>query len=308
VYSKSNELKNQREKILQGTDNSRPESQPKRPKSIEQMLARLKANRVVLGLVAYGSDHAADGYTQGDFDLFVILREKDPAVESLHFYVAGTPVDLNLLSLDQLRSLKREHGFAFFALLNGQVIIDRSDSLDYEIRKLRERASLNEPTHLSQHELAFIRHGHRHVFDKLRNRLESMPLTSRLLLHSNIYWLVVNYFQVRGLPYRGEKKALEYLKEFDPQVYAGLQDFYAAENLERQVEISRELSQRVLTPIGGLWRKDEVLAFGNPDNDNLQRHGKVLFRQLFKEPKSKESPDGSQTHSENHSGRHTPDS
>lgn len=272
------------------------------------MLAHLKAHRAVLGLVAYGSDHAADGYTQGDIDLFVVLQEKDPAVESLHFYINDTPVDLNLITLDQLRNLESEHGFAFFALQNGRVIFDRSGSLDYEIRKLRERATLNEPINLSQHELAFIRHGHRHIFDKLRNRLESMPLTSRLLMHSNIYWLVVNYFQVRGLPYRGEKQALEYLREYDPQVYAGLQDFYTAENIERQVEISREISQRVLRPIGGLWRRDEVLAFGNPDEYDLQRRGNALFRQLFQEPTSKESPDGSQTHSENHSGRHTPDS
>jgi hypothetical protein len=274
-------------------ENNWPESQSIRPESIEQMLARLTAHSAVLGLVAYGSDHAADGYTQGDFDLFVVLQEIDSAVESLHFYVAGTPVDLNLITLDRLRSLKREHGFAFFALQNGRVIFDRSGSLNYEIRKLRERAALKEPKELSQHESAFIRHGHRHVFDKLRNRLESMPLTSRHLLHSNIYWLVVNYFRVRGIPYPGEKQALEYLREFAPQVYARLQEFYAAENLEGQVEISRELSQRVLSPIGGLWRREEVLAFGNPDHDDLQRRGNALFRQLFQESISKESLDGS---------------
>jgi hypothetical protein len=278
--------------IVRKNGKNSPEFQPGELKSIEQMLAILKSQSDVLGLVTYGSDQHSIGYAQGDFDLFVVVQGKDPAVESLHFYVAGMPVDLNLITMDHLRRLKGDHGFAFFALQNGRVIFDRSGALAYEMRKLRERAASHIPQELSQHEVAFIRHGHRHVFDKLRNRLESMPLTSRFLLHSNLYWLVVNYFQIRGLPFRGEKHALEYLRQFDPEIYKGLEEFYGAQSLEQQVEISRRLSRRVLRPIGGLWREDEVLAFGDSNQDDLQRRGMALFHHLFQNTTSEESPDG----------------
>ena len=79
--------------------------------TVEKMLAFLKSNPNVLGLVEYGSSHKTDSYSQGDYDLFVILQKKDHNVESLHFYVSRTPIDLNIRTLKEIQDLKFVKGF-----------------------------------------------------------------------------------------------------------------------------------------------------------------------------------------------------
>lgn len=91
-------------------------------KTIEEMLAILQSNPNVLSLVEYGNLHKSDNYSTGDYDLFVILQKKNDDVESLHFYISGTPIDLNLRTLKEIQSLKFANGFEI-ALLEGRLII-----------------------------------------------------------------------------------------------------------------------------------------------------------------------------------------
>ena len=42
-------------------------------KTVAAMLKRLEQHPEVTGLIRYGSDHQADGYSVGDYDLFVVL-------------------------------------------------------------------------------------------------------------------------------------------------------------------------------------------------------------------------------------------
>lgn len=71
------------------------------------MLAMLKSNPHVLGLVEYGSStYESIADEKGDYDLFVILKDKVHDVESLHFHVATIPVDLNIRSIQEIQNLK----------------------------------------------------------------------------------------------------------------------------------------------------------------------------------------------------------
>ncbi len=79
--------------------------------SVDGMIALLVAHPEVLGLMEYGCARHDDERIHGDYDLFVVLKHKDPQVESLHFYVDGVPVDLNLRSLDEISSLALATGF-----------------------------------------------------------------------------------------------------------------------------------------------------------------------------------------------------
>jgi hypothetical protein len=130
--------------------------------------------------------------------------------------------------------------------------------------------------------MARIRHWHQHVFDKVKGRLDTMPVFCRFLLCANIHWLLKNYFQVRGLVFKGEKQAIEYWQRHEPEMYETVTEFYVTQDLERQVEMVRAISERVLAPVGGLWRGNEVVAFGDEDSEGLQERGYEIFRRLFK--------------------------
>lgn len=249
-------------------------------KTIKEMLTILKSNPNVLGLVEYGSSHESDNYSIGDYDLFVILKDKDDDVEGLHFYLSGAPVDLNIRTLKELRDLKLTEWLTI-ALLEGRIIYDPTGKVTQEVQRLKEKQKRYHPKKLSEHSIAFTRHGHKHLFDKIRGRLENMPLFCEFLLATNIYWSVQTYFEVRNLPFKGEKKALDYLKLNEPDIYKNIEDFYSADNLQQKLEISKKLADLILKPIGGQWEGDEILAFGNKKTKNLQKKGKQLFQKLF---------------------------
>jgi hypothetical protein len=248
--------------------------------SIEDMLAILKSNPNVLGLVEYGSPHESDNYETGDYDLFVILQDKANDVESLHFYIKTISVDLNVRSLHEIQGARYVEGFSV-ALLDGRVIYDPTKQVSQELQKLRERQKRYYHGELSEHSIAFTRHGHRHVFNKVKGRLDTMPVLSRFLLNTNIYWLVGTYFSVRNLPFEGEKHAIDYLERNEPEIYQGIKDFYQLTSLRQQVEIAKKLTELVLRPVGGEWKDDEVLAFGGDETKDLQNKGKELFEELF---------------------------
>ena len=252
--------------------------------TIHEMTAALKTHPDLLGLVEYGSQHQIDNYATGDCDLFVILEQKDPAVESLHFFVGDIPVDLNLMTLEEIRHLDSTNSFPIVALLDGRVKYDPTGQVTRALEELRHRRYLAPSKELSEHTIAFTRHGHRHVFDKVKGRLDTMPLFCRFLLSTNIYWLIETYFRLRNIIFKGEKHAIEYLKDNEPEIFEGINEFYLTHDLERQVEIVQAISERVLEPVGGMWRNDEVLAFGDEAIRNLQERGYEIFHKLFNSP------------------------
>ena len=96
-----------------------------------------------------------------------------------------------------------------------------------------------------------------------------------------MYWLIKTYFKIRGITFQGEKNAIEYLRDREPMLYEEIALFYDTQDLEQQVEIMRKLTDQVLTPIDGMWRDEEILAFGDKYSQNLQEKGNEMFQALF---------------------------
>lgn len=241
--------------------------------SIRSLVETLRQHPQVVGLVEYGSAHYVNDFGAGDYDLFVIHDEIQTDVESLHFYVDDVPVDLNLRSLRYLASQNSLAGFES-ALLDGRIIYDRGGVVAERLEQLSAKA----PSPYTEHDIAFTRHGHRHVLDKIRGRLQNEPLLCRLLLNVNIHWLINSYFGVRGLPYQGEKHALAYLADNEPEIYALIDEFYKLP-VEEQIEQTERLTELMLSPVGGAWKTGELLAFGEGVAD-LQSQGQLLYRLL----------------------------
>jgi len=241
---------------------------------MEEMVSKLAANPDVLGLIEYGNARKEDDHIPGDYDLVVILEEKDADVESLHFYVSGVPADLNVRTLDEIRSLRRAEGFDS-VLLDGRISHDPDGQVSIAIRELRDRHAATPAEAPSQQSFAFERHGTKHVFDKIRGRLETMPTLCAHLLHQNVYWLVRHYFLFRGLDYKGEKAALGHIGRHEPELFQRIEAFYGTTDLAEQTELCRHIAEAVLEPVGGMWREDELLTFGD------QEKGKDTFRRLF---------------------------
>lgn len=249
-------------------------------RSLIEMIERLKRRSGLIGLVEYGGRHYADTEASGDYDLYAIFATPLPPVESLHFYIDAIPVDLNLITLEELRAIDSFDSIPAVTL-DGRVIYDPTGQVARTLDQLRERRRQTQPVPPDEHTIAYIRHGHKHVFDKMQGRQQTMPLLCQLLLHGTVYWLVRNYFHIRSLLFQGERQALAYFERYEPAIYHLLDRFYQAETIEEQEALVRELSELVLAPVGGMWRANEILSFGETAPQGLQDRGRQLFHTLF---------------------------
>ena len=68
-----------------------------------------------------------------------------------------------------------------------------------------------------------------------------------------LFQVVAHYFTMRRIPWRGEKAAMRYLAEYDPNYFVLLRCCLAESDLIRKVELYEELALRTAMPIGGLW-------------------------------------------------------
>ena len=107
-------------------------------KTVDAMLKRLEAHPDVTGLIRYGSDHQEDNYSVGDYDLFVVFFSWQPLVESLHFRVGHTPVDLNLITLETLAGLAPAFTFPQLALGDAALIFDRTEQVEAALTRLQK--------------------------------------------------------------------------------------------------------------------------------------------------------------------------
>jgi len=242
--------------------------------SVKEMVEALKANESVIALAEYGSAAYVDREIQGDYDLIVFVVPSIAGVESLHFFVDGTPVDLNLRSLEQIDAMPKAEGFES-VLLDCRIIHDPSGTTRRALDGLRCRHEASSPSVISEEQIAGMRHGARHAFDKLGEGRNLPLVLKRYLLHQCVYWAVPQYFRIRSLQYRGEKHALAYLEEREPQLMRCIDRFYATTDTREQEELVGTIEKTVLGPIGGPWREEEVLVFGD------QRPGQLAFRALF---------------------------
>ena len=251
------------------------------PQTISELISTLRANPYVLGLIEFGNDRHDDHYAVGDYDLFAVLSECFSSVTSLHFYVGHIPVDLNFITRAEFEELTARDHFRWAALRNGRVIYDPEGSIAPVLVRLQANHAARSPDQLSENTVARTRQWHRHILDKVRGRLETDPVVCRFILSTNMARLIANYFRVRQHTFDGEIQAMAYLQLHEPELFAKITALYTTDDLNEQVELTREISSYVLAPIGGLWQDDEVLAFGTETSSDLQVRAYELFRSLF---------------------------
>lgn len=239
-----------------------------------ELIEHLKTNPEVLAILQYGSGL---GPTAADTDICVVLRRRPEGLESIHFWLASGPVDLNLRTPAELRAggVASPPGFDE-VLRGGEVLYQRQPGP--LAAAPAESASPPVPREAEQPkdvragpDHSFMRHGHAHVLHKLEHHRDRDPLLCGVLLCGATHWLLGAYAAARGLPYRGEKAALAAIRANDPELLADLEALASAgRSIRERIQVLRRLTEQVLAPVGGPWREGEVLFFSDRQHTGPQ--------------------------------------
>ena len=247
--------------------------------STADLIGRIQENDNVLAILQYGSGIEGEG---ADTDLCLVVKDRPQGLEGIHFWTATGPVDLNIRTVDELRDGGVEAGFDD-VLREGEVVYERTPgTLTGICGKPQPRRALPGPG-----ETARMRHGHAHFLSKLDFYKDRDPLLCRLLLSGAVHGLLRTYVAVREVPWRGEKPALEAMRTRDEDMLVDLETASANPEMNKRIEAVRRLTERVLEPIGGPWRRNEVLFFHQPGAETTpERDWRAFFESVVLPEKS----------------------
>ncbi len=233
------------------------------------VIDRLRANDEVDGVVLLGTTGTGRFTPASDYDLLVVLAQsvRDVSVEIT--IIDGRTADIIIASraclrtiTDEARDLTDDEWALARWLGDGRVVYDRTAVLRLAATSARTRLAQQPPASRRVADVA------QHInYDPRVNRVyaRSADPTYRLALRlrslHSFFRIVMGWFEIRGLPWAGEKQAVGYLDERDPVFLALVEQWLAEPDATAAVQIQRQAAERELAPAGGLWPDDMVARY-----------------------------------------------
>ncbi|HEY0753002.1 MAG TPA: hypothetical protein VGD98_03420 [Ktedonobacteraceae bacterium] len=251
--------------------------------SLEEVIARLTLRHEVESLVLLGSGAEGILHPASDYDIMLVLAGMTVPISLVLTTIAQRLAEVVFFSAETLeRWLTTEAGDTaknaapmLRRLQKARVVFDRTG----RTTRLHEKAL----GHAWQDE-----HTQREVWEAWFFCNYDLQHTRRLLASSDhVYLLAVDlrllsgiseawkaYFLVRRVPWQGEKEALRYLADHDPDYRLLLQRCLAEAKREHKMQLYEELVKLALAPLGSLWSYDataiELYTEGDIQPEALQ--------------------------------------
>ena len=238
--------------------------------TLEVTLERLGGHPGVDGLALIGSEARGERKPESDVDLLVVLatRAKEVAYatgspfEVVFTTIGGRPADVIVSTAPDLaavldRDWSDSVGHARESLVRwiaeGKLLVDRTGLLG----KIAARASAAPPRAWDGDAQRAAWWSVNFSVAKTRRYASSAEDLYRTAAEWTVAALTDEalraYFTVRGLPWRGEKQALEHWSAEDASFHSLVRTLFAAADLDRRVEAAARLAEAALAPVGGLW-------------------------------------------------------
>jgi predicted nucleotidyltransferase len=227
--------------------------------TLEQALARIHGHDDVEGVVLLGSTATGAFTAASDFDVLIVTSSIPADFHVEVTQVDGRLTDVLVVGVERLREAAagsdEDDRRICQWLSTGRAVFDRHGILAEILAIIstagppppgpdpavadRERSQVSYDVLVSENHAR----SNDHVY-VLALRLRELHAFSRLLLA---------YFRVRGLTWRGEKWAVHHLETHDRDFLALVREWLDAEDPPHQVALHRRAAEAALKPVGGLW-------------------------------------------------------
>ena len=232
--------------------------------NFDSLIERLKESPRVDGLMLLGSTGQPTLNAFSDRDLLIVLDECDPSITSGAVFCDGVLVDLIFATRQQVEDLTAaEPGSislsdprASFSnwVPSGTIVLDRSGCLARLRGALGRDGSspkLTEGESVKRVDRAFYNLAQTRRMSGSPDPVYEQAVDLRMLYQLSD--LMVDYFNLRGLPWRGEKEAIRYWQSFD----AGYLDLFMRCYWERdrteRVRLYAKLVNATIEPVDFQW-------------------------------------------------------
>lgn len=234
-------------------------------RTLDDLLARLREQEVVSGILLMGTAGTAALTPTSDYDLLLVFSELSVPLRMVTTWVDGRLTEFYCTTTQAVERVAAnpsnvagdsEEGTLVTWLREGRIDHDRDQSLATAQAHVRREPP---PTAGSDSEIHEARRKISYNVAQLNRYLAADDPVSQVvvdlrLLYS-LFEVILHYFTVRHLPWRGEKAAVRYWREHDPDYLALLRQCLAEGDRRRKAKLYETLAQRTLAPVGGLWER-----------------------------------------------------
>lgn len=236
--------------------------------TLEAVVARLGARREVAGLLLMGSTATDTLTVTSDYDLLVVFVEPPVPLRMVNTWVEGRFTEVyctTIAVVDQLPSSAAPLGSETWVLQEwvreGRIVYDPTGRLAVSQQALRQLAPA--PTIPDADAYAAWREVGYNVVH-MRRYLDSpeglAPTVVDVRMLYSLMEVLLRYFTVRGLPWRGETAALRYLEAADGEFLELLESCLSEPDRPRRVEMYAALAARAVSPVGPLWGEGDTVV------------------------------------------------
>lgn len=250
----------------------------------ESLVESLKESPVVDGLMLIGSSAQRTLNKHSDRDLLIVLNDRPIPITNGTIFCEGVLVDLIIETWERIEELTgTEVGsislsdfeasfFNWFA--HGEIVHDRSGCLG----RLRDRLAsdnigpqFDEGKSLSRADKALYNLAQTRRMSQSTDPVYQQAVDLRMLYQ--LADLMVDYFNLRGMAWTGEKEAIRYWQLNDSGFLDLFMRCYWEEDREERIRLYGELVKATIEPAGFSWDVDAPMLRISPSSqmtrDNL---------------------------------------
>ena len=235
--------------------------------NFDTLIESLKASPAVDGLMLIGSAAQDTLNAHSDRDLLVVLNERPIPIANGTMFCDGVLVDLVIETREGIEeligaeagsiSLSDFRAGYFNWVRSGDIVLDRSGCLE----RLRERIASDEIGPLftqgqaiGRADRALYNLAQTHRMSDSPDSLYQQAVDLRMLYQ--LADLMVDYFNLRGMAWAGEKEAIRYWQRNDPAYLELFTTCYWEPDRRERVRLYGELVRVTIEPAGFSWDGD----------------------------------------------------
>lgn len=239
--------------------------------ALSALLERLSAAEEVVGILIMGSGGRDALTPSSDWDICVALAARPVPLWLTLTRVENRLAEFYFVLTEEFATIELAGDFSFEPrtragllaswLLSGKIWFDRTGQLSRLRQKLSEAQVVFQPDFAERlYSLWFRINYNLRESERLLASSEAAVGTMfdlRLMIYGlgDIWW---GYFTLRKLRWQGEKAALAYLAEHDPEFLGQLNRFMAEPDRAERFGLYKKLAERATEPVGGLWPENHT--------------------------------------------------